>query len=248
MNVTYQQRRHPAATNRQISQPDPRGHVDDGWMNGSAQPTAAQKGRPINLDAAIKVKMENAFGDLSGVKLYESPAVGEAGAEAVARGNEIAFAPGMTDFSSRTGQERLGHELSHVMSQRSGLVRGRGFLADASLEAQADREGAMAAAGEQVYSGPVTTAISGASPAPASAAPMQAKCGGKRGKQAEQAVDLAGQAGQGIDEKKAVEAEVQAEAGEYDPNNIVRDYDNNPLDQGFISKRPKKGKRKKRGW
>ena len=100
------------------------------------------------------------------MKLYESQAVGEAGAEAIAQGNEIAFAPGMANFSTRSGQERLGHELSHVMSQRSGQVRGQGFLADSALEARADREGAMAAAGQQVYTGLVTHALSDASPFP----------------------------------------------------------------------------------
>ena len=60
------------------------------------------------------------------------------------------------------------------MSQRSGAVRGKGFLASASLEARADREGAMAAAGEQVYARPVTDALSNASPSPSIAGPMQA--------------------------------------------------------------------------
>ena len=146
----------------------------DALMTGAAKPSAAQKGRSIDLDGAIRAKMEHAFGDLSAVKLYESRAVGDAGAEAIAQGNEIAFAPGMAKFSTRSGQERLGHELSHVMSQRSGRVRGQGFLASAALEAQADREGAMAAAGEQVYTGPVTHALSDASPSPAVAGPMQA--------------------------------------------------------------------------
>ena len=154
-------------------------------MNGTVRPTAAQKGRSIDLDGAIKAKMEHAFGDLSSLKLYESRAVGDAGAEAIAQGNEIAFAPVMTDFSTRAGQERLGHELSHVMSQRSGRVRGEGFLANTALEGQADREGAVAAAGEQVYTDPVTRALSDASPSPAASGPMQAKrswFGGKKKK------------------------------------------------------------------
>ena len=146
-------------------------------MTGAALPSAAQKGRSIDLDAAIKAKMEHAFGDLSAVKFYESPAVGQAGAEAIAQGNEIAFAPCMTDFSTRSGQERLGHELSHVMSQRSGQVRGAGFLVNPSLEARADREGALAAAGEGVYTGPVTSALSSAGPGPAAGGAMQAKRG-----------------------------------------------------------------------
>jgi|GEM_PF-3395465 len=174
MSYTYEQRKRPQGPQspalKQSAEPGL-----EALMNGQVRPTAAQKGRQIDLDGAIKAKMEHAFGDLSAVKLYESRAVGDAGAEAIARGNEIAFAPGMANFSSRSGQERLGHELSHVMSQRSGQVRGQGFLASSALEARADREGALAAAGEQVYTGPVTHALSDASPSPAVAGPMQAR-------------------------------------------------------------------------
>ena len=147
-------------------------------ISGQAKPTAAMKGTSFDLDGAVKAKMEHAFGDLSAVKLYQSQAVADAGAEAIAQGNEIAFAPGKTDFSTRSGQERLGHELSHVMSQRSGQVTGQGFLANASLEARADREGAMAAAGEQIYGG-AAAPLTMASAAPA-AGPMQAKRGGNQ--------------------------------------------------------------------
>ena len=199
MGHTYKQHRplrgQPGAPPNQETAPVPN---LDALMTGASRPTAAQKGRSIDLDAAMKAKMEHAFGDLSGVKLYESPTVGAVGAEAIARGSEIAFAPGMADFSSRAGQERLGHELSHVMSQRSGRVRGQGFLASSALEARADREGALAAAGEQVYTGPVTHALSGASPSPMSAGVMQAsrnedawEASAREGQEAyERAVDL----------------------------------------------------------
>ena len=176
MRHVYDQRKRPQGSNmsepRQTTAPGP---GMDALINGTARPTAAQKGQPFDLDAAMKAKMENAFGDLSAVKFYKSQAVGDAGAEAIAQGNEIAFAPGMTDFSTKAGQERLGHELSHVMSQRSGQVRGSGFLNDSSLEARADREGAMAAAGRQVCAGPVTHTFSDAAPSPFMAGAMQAK-------------------------------------------------------------------------
>ena len=176
---TYDKRRRqvPAPAPKETRGPVPAGPSMEAIAAGLASPTAAQKGRSFDLDAAMKAKMENTFGDLSAVKFYESQAVGQAGAEAIAQGNEIAFAPGMADFHTRAGQERLGHELSHVMSQRSGQVRGSGFLANTSLEARADREGAMAAAGQTVYSGPVTHALSSAAPSPASAGAMQAKRG-----------------------------------------------------------------------
>ena len=119
--------------------------------------------------------MEAAFGaDLSAVKLYESQAVADAGANAVAQGGPHRLCPGKLDFASASGQALLGHELSHVVSQARGEVSGSGFLRDAALETRADREGAMAAAGEQVYIGPVTAALSSASAAPA-AGPMQAR-------------------------------------------------------------------------
>ncbi len=177
MSYIYDQHKRPQGQQTGAEPTSAPGPSMDALMSGAVKPTAAQKGRPIELNGQMKAKMENAFGDLSAVKLYESSLVGDAGAEAMAMGNEIAFAPGMADFSTKTGQERLGHELSHVMQRRAGDVRGTGFLADASLESQADREGALAAAGEQVYAGPVTHALSAASPSPMAAGPMQAKRG-----------------------------------------------------------------------
>ncbi len=167
MSYTYDQRKRPQG--QQSTEPERTtapGPGMEALMSGRATPSAAQKGTSFDLDAAMKAKMEHAFGDLSAVKFYKSQAVGDAGAEAIAQGNEIAFAPGMADFSTKAGQERLGHELSHVMSQRSGAVRGSGFLNNAALEARADREGAMAAAGQQVYAGPVSHTLSDAAPSP----------------------------------------------------------------------------------
>ena len=117
-----------------------------------------QSGRRVDLPAAIQSKMENAFGaDLSGVKLYESQAVADAGADALAQGSHIAFAPGQLDLVSMHGQALLGHELSHVVSQARGEVRGSGLLENNSLESRADREGMMAAMGQSIYPGAVAT-------------------------------------------------------------------------------------------
>ena len=155
-------------------------------------PSAAEANlRPVDLPVAIQAKMEASLGaDLSAVKLYESEAVAEHGAQAVAQGNRIAFAPGMLDFASTKGQALLGHELSHVVSQAKGEVTGGGFLNDAALEARADREGAMAAAGEQIYTGPVSAPLSAASPV-SSVGPMQAKKESAEEKRARQADEQA---------------------------------------------------------
>ena len=151
-------------------------------MGGGAMPTAEQMGHRVDLPGAMRAKMEAAFGaDLSGVELYESQTVADAGAQAVTMGNKIGFAPGKLDFASSGGQALLGHELSHVVSQARGEVTGSGFLSDPALEARADREGALAAAGESVYSGPVTP-ISTTSTALSAAGPMQAKKPKGRGK------------------------------------------------------------------
>ena len=144
-------------------------------LQGGAMPTQEQLGHKVDLPGAIRAKMEASFGaDLSGVEVYESQTVADAGAQAVTMGNKIGFAPGELDFTSSGGQALLGHELSHVVSQARGEVTGSGFLNDRVLEARADREGAMAAAGEAVYSGPVAP-VSATSTALSAAGPMQAK-------------------------------------------------------------------------
>lgn len=150
-----------------------------------AAPSREQMGRRVDLSEAIRAKMEASFGaNFSNVRLYESQTVADAGADAMAMGSSIGFAPGKLDLGSTAGQAMLGHELSHVVSQARGEAGGIGFLADAGLEARADREGALAAAGESVYSGPVTP-ISNTSTALSAAGPMQAV--GKREKERLQA-------------------------------------------------------------
>lgn len=109
-------------------------------------------GSSKSMPAPVQAKMERSFGmGLSDVSLYESPLVSQNGAEAVASGSRIAFAPGKLNFSSTSGQELLGHELSHVASQKRGEVSGSGFLKDSSLEHRADREGALAARGDNAF-------------------------------------------------------------------------------------------------
>ena len=146
----------------------------DALRAGTAQPTADMLGHKVDLPGQMQAKMESAFGaDLSGVQLYESQAVADAGAQAITQGNRIAFAPGQLDFTSMQGQALLGHELSHVVSQARGEVTGGGFLNDHALEARADREGFLAAQGESVSTGSFAplSSVSAAS----AAGPMQAK-------------------------------------------------------------------------
>ena len=172
MNHTYANRKRTESAAPQINAAAPQPSMD-ALRSGAAQPTAEQMGHRVDLPDAMRSKMEDAFGaDLSAVKLYESQSVADAGATAMTQGANIAFAPGMLDFTSFGGQSLLGHEISHVVSQARGEVTGGGFLHDAPLEARADREGAMAAAGQTVA--PPTASLSPVSAADA-AGPMQAQ-------------------------------------------------------------------------
>ena len=150
---------------------------------------AEDLGHQVDMPVVMREKMEDSFGmDLSAVKLYENKAVGKAGAEAVAQGSKIAFAPGKLDFSSIRGQSLLGHEISHVASQVRGEVKGSGLVNDSALEARADREGLMAARGESITEGygGASAPLSNASAASA-AGPMQAKSGKTAKEKAEDA-------------------------------------------------------------
>ncbi|MBQ4347395.1 MAG: DUF4157 domain-containing protein, partial [Firmicutes bacterium] len=82
-------------------------------------------GAEKKLPGGVQKKMESSFGaDFSNVRIYESPAIGQMGAEAFAKGNIIGFDSGKFNPSSQSGQELLGHELSHVVSQGRGEVKG----------------------------------------------------------------------------------------------------------------------------
>ena len=77
MSYIYDQRKRPPGRQKPAPEPAAAPGPDlNALAQGMAKPSAAQKGRPIDLDAAMKAKMEHAFGDLSAVKLYESQAVG----------------------------------------------------------------------------------------------------------------------------------------------------------------------------
>ena len=175
MPFTYKKQTAPAPKASETPKADNAqfGAVPMSALRDAMKSPASMGGRKVDLASAMREKMESAFGmDFSALSVYESPMVAQAGANAVADGSAIAFAPGKFDQSSQGGQALLGHELSHIAAQARGEVRGGGFLDNGALEARADREGAQAAAGETVYDGDF--AAPSASLAPVAAAPMQA--------------------------------------------------------------------------
>ncbi|HEX3760682.1 MAG TPA: DUF4157 domain-containing protein [Kofleriaceae bacterium] len=103
------------------------------------------EGRP--LDPGIRQAMESFFqADFSGVRVHEGPAAQAMGALAFTVGDEIHFAPGLYDPTSRNGVALLGHELTHVLQQRDGRVanpygQGVAIVQDPALETEADRMG-----------------------------------------------------------------------------------------------------------
>ncbi len=105
------------------------------------------------LPGPVQAKMEGSFGaDFGNVRVSETKAASDVGALAYTQGENISFAPGQYDPGSRSGQELIGHELTHVVQQRSGRVggaqaKGAPINADTGLEQEADTMGSRAAQG-----------------------------------------------------------------------------------------------------
>ncbi len=101
----------------------------------------------------VKNKMENAFGtDFSDIRIHENSKTAEnLGAIAFTKGNDIHFKTGEFNPQTNKGQETLGHELTHVIQQKKGMVKptsslgGFNINTDSMLESQADLLGKQAA-------------------------------------------------------------------------------------------------------
>ena len=106
----------------------------------------------------VQAKMENSFGqDFSNVNIHaDSDQAKNIGAQAYAQGNNIHFAPGQYNPGSKSGQELLGHELTHVVQQSQGKVqpgevhgKGLNINNDPTLEKEADEMGKLASEGKE---------------------------------------------------------------------------------------------------
>ncbi len=110
-----------------------------------------QKAGGLPLPKDVRSKMENAFGaDFSDVRVHIGHEASSLGAIAYTWGTNIHFAPGQYNPHTIQGQKLLGHELWHVLQQKSGRVRnpfggGVAVVQDHALEAEADRMGIKAA-------------------------------------------------------------------------------------------------------
>ncbi|WP_127587382.1 eCIS core domain-containing protein [Paenibacillus koleovorans] len=106
------------------------------------------------LPEAVQAKMEGSLGhDFSNVNVHaDSSKATEVGAHAYTQGNDVHFAPGQYDPSSKSGQQLIGHELTHVIQQSEGRVKPTMQLKNAvqvnddpALEREADTMGRKAA-------------------------------------------------------------------------------------------------------
>lgn len=103
------------------------------------------------LPSEVRTKMETAFNtDFSDVRIHVGQEASSIGALAYTWGTDIHFAPGQYNPHTIHGQKILGHELWHVVQQKSGRVSnpfggGVAVVQDHALEAEADRMGVKAA-------------------------------------------------------------------------------------------------------
>jgi len=110
-----------------------------------------QKSGGLPLPDDVRAKMESAFSaDFSDVRVHIGRDASAIGAIAYTWGSNIHFAPGQYNPHTLQGQKLLGHELWHVVQQKSGRVKnpfggGVAVVQDNALEAEADRMGIKAA-------------------------------------------------------------------------------------------------------
>jgi hypothetical protein len=81
------------------------------------------------LDGALQAQMGESMGyDLSGVRVHTSPEADalnrQLSARAFTTGQDVFFRSGEYDPHSSSGQELIAHELTHVVQQGTGAVRG----------------------------------------------------------------------------------------------------------------------------
>jgi Domain of unknown function (DUF4157) len=162
-----------AIAQRAMPPGEPKAAVDFGYGDviATARSPVPHRQDATGIPAPVRAKMEGALGaDLSDVRVHPGSARAvELGALAFTQGSNIHVAPGQWAPETTKGQQLLGHELGHVLQQRTGRVKataqhkGVGLNDEPALEAEADALGAKAARGETVGSlGSAPSSVGGA--------------------------------------------------------------------------------------
>ena len=112
-------------------------------------PRSQSNGQPLSV--ITRAKLERFFeADFSDVRVHIGMEALSIGATAFTMDSRIYFAPGHYNPNTTDGLALLGHELTHVLQQRAGLVsnpfgQGLAVVVNPDLEAEADRLGLRAA-------------------------------------------------------------------------------------------------------
>ena len=122
-------------------------------LQGKFEPVQRMAENHTGIPDPVKQRMEDSFNmDFSDVRVHpESSSAPEVGALAYTQGTDIHFAPGQFKPDTSSGQQLLGHELTHVVQQKEGRVQatteigGMPVNDNAGLEHEADMKGAQAA-------------------------------------------------------------------------------------------------------
>jgi len=119
------------AVQRLIAQRSGQGsfELDDATVNRIKN----QRGGGQALDSSIQTQMGSTTGhDFKDVRVHTSQESDdlnrELDAKAFTTGNDVFFREGQYDPHSSSGQELIAHELTHVVQQNSGRVRGTGKM------------------------------------------------------------------------------------------------------------------------
>lgn len=113
-----------------------------------ANSTTTQFKMPENVQSKMEGVFNTSFSD---VNIHVGNKASDVGALAYTQGSDIHFAQGKFQPETKSGQELLGHELTHVVQQREGRVQantsvnGLPVNNEKSLEKEADVMGAKAA-------------------------------------------------------------------------------------------------------
>jgi membrane-associated HD superfamily phosphohydrolase len=121
----------------------------------------AEKGLGKSLEPETRSEMEASFKqDFGDVRIHADASADELarelGAKAFTMGKDVFFREGAYQPNSEAGKSLLGHELSHVVQQESGIIDTQHNLSDSrsSLETAADAAGRAVASGQSVSPSP----------------------------------------------------------------------------------------------
>lgn len=117
--------------------------------------SAHNKALPEDLQQNLESSFQQ---DFSSVQIQKnSQQAKDMNALAFTQGEQIHFAPGQFNPNTESGKSLIGHEFTHIVQQRSGVVKPTGIMRkgimvneDSSLEQEADAMGKKAVTGEPI--------------------------------------------------------------------------------------------------